>query len=62
MHLLRHSDEGLQQVVDGLRALGGRKVGPTHCSGDKAIAKMKEIFGDGFVRMGVGRVIDLDQD
>ena len=59
MHLLRHSDEGLQQVVDGLRALGVRKVGPTHCSGDKAIAKMKENFGEGFVSLGVGRVIEI---
>lgn len=59
MHLLRHSDEDLQQAVDGLRALGVRKIGATHCSGDRAIAKMEETFGDGFVRMGVGRVIEI---
>lgn len=60
-HLLNHSDEDLQRVVDELKGLGVQKVGATHCSGDKAIAKMKEAFGDGFVRMGVGRVIQVGE-
>lgn len=56
-HLLRHSDEDLQDVVDKLKELGVQKVAPTHCSGDKAIAKFKDSFGEGFIQMGVGRVI-----
>lgn len=60
-HLLKHSDEDLQRVVDDLKKLGVQKVGATHCSGDKAIAKMKEAFGDGFVRMGVGRVVEIGE-
>ena len=58
-HLLNHSDGELQRVVDDLKGLGVQRVGPTHCSGEKAIAKMKEAFGDGFVRMGVGQVIEI---
>ena len=61
-HLLNHSDEDLQRVVDDLKGLGVQKVGATHCSGEKAIAKMKEAFGDGFVTMGVGRVIEVADD
>jgi len=60
-HLLNHSDEDLQRVVDDLKGLGVEKVGATHCSGDKAIAKMKEAFGDGFVTMGVGRAVDIGE-
>jgi hypothetical protein len=60
-HLLNHSDVDLQRVVDDLKGLGVQKVGATHCSGDKAIAKMKEPFGDGFVTMGVGRVIQVGE-
>ncbi len=60
-HLLEHSDEDLQRVVDDLKGLGVQNVGPTHCSGDKAIAKMKEAFGDRFVTMGVGRVIEIGE-
>ena len=58
-HLLKHSDEDLQRVADDLKKLGVQKVGATHCSGEKAIVTMKEIFGNGFVRMGVGRVIEV---
>jgi len=60
-HLLNHSNEDLQRVVDDLKGLGVQKMGATHCSGDKAIAKMKEAFGDGFVTMGVGRVIEVGE-
>jgi 7,8-dihydropterin-6-yl-methyl-4-(beta-D-ribofuranosyl)aminobenzene 5'-phosphate synthase len=58
-HLLNHSDGDLQRVVDDLKGLGVQKVGATHCSGEKAISKMKEVFGDGFVTTGVGRVIEF---
>lgn len=61
-HLLNHSDTDLQRVVDDLKGLGVQKVGATHCSGDKAIAKMKEVFGDGFIKMGVGQVIEVADD
>jgi 7,8-dihydropterin-6-yl-methyl-4-(beta-D-ribofuranosyl)aminobenzene 5'-phosphate synthase len=58
-HLLRHSDKDLKSVVDGLHDLGVQKVAPTHCSGDKAIAEFREAFGNGFVKIGVGCVIDI---
>ncbi len=60
-HLLNHSDEDLQRVVEDLKGMGVQKVGATHCSGDKAIAKTKEALGDGFVTMGVGRVIEIGE-
>ncbi|NLS97608.1 MAG: MBL fold metallo-hydrolase [Planctomycetaceae bacterium] len=58
-HLLNHSDADLQRVVDDIKGLGVQKVGATHCSGEKAIVKMKEAFGEGFVTMGVGRVVEV---
>ena len=58
-HLLRHSDADLQQVADDLMRLGVQKVGATHCSGDKAIAKLQSVFGDGFLKVGVGSVIEI---
>ncbi len=61
-HLLRHSEEDLQSVFDDLKKLGVQKVAATHCSGDKAISMFKDAFGDGFVKMGVGRVIDIDAE
>ena len=60
-HLRNQSDEDLQRVVEDLKGMGVQKVGATHCSGDKAIAKTKEALGDGFVTMGVGRVIEIGE-
>ena len=60
MHLLRHSDDNLGSVVSDLKAMGIRKVAPTHCTGDKAIALFKTEFGEGFVKVGVGRLLDID--
>ncbi len=59
-HLLKHSEEEVNGVIRELKALGVRKVGPSHCSGDRAIAMFKEAFGDGFVRLGVGQVVATD--
>ena len=47
-------------MIDELRKLGVQKIAATHCSGDKAISMFQDAFGDDFVKMGVGRVIDID--
>jgi 7,8-dihydropterin-6-yl-methyl-4-(beta-D-ribofuranosyl)aminobenzene 5'-phosphate synthase len=47
-------------VIHALKELGVQKVAPSHCSGDKAIDKFKAAFGEGFIKMGVGRVIDIN--
>ena len=60
LHLLRHSEDEVRNVVAQLRELGVQKVAPTHCSGDKTISIFKESFGDGFIEMGVGQVIEID--
>jgi 7,8-dihydropterin-6-yl-methyl-4-(beta-D-ribofuranosyl)aminobenzene 5'-phosphate synthase len=59
MHLLKHSDSEVKQIIAQLKELGVQKVGATHCTGDKAIALFKEAFGDGYVQCGVGRVIEF---
>jgi 7,8-dihydropterin-6-yl-methyl-4-(beta-D-ribofuranosyl)aminobenzene 5'-phosphate synthase len=58
-HLLRHSEEDLQSVIEELKKLGVQMIAATHCSGDKAISMFQETFDGGFVKIGVGRVIDI---
>lgn len=58
MHLLKHSESEVKQTIAQLKELGVRKVGPTHCTGDKAIALFKEAFGEQYAPMGVGRITD----
>lgn len=59
MHLLEMSDAQVGKVVAELKSLGVQKIGATHCTGEKAIALFKEAFGDGFVELGVGRVLQI---
>lgn len=47
----------MKGLIAQLKALGVRQVGPSHCTGDKAIALFQEAFGGNFVRLGVGRVL-----
>jgi 7,8-dihydropterin-6-yl-methyl-4-(beta-D-ribofuranosyl)aminobenzene 5'-phosphate synthase len=60
MHLLRHTDDELKEVVSELKELGVKKVAPSHCTGDKAIDLFKAVFGDDFIPMGVGQVLRID--
>ncbi|MBN2431259.1 MAG: MBL fold metallo-hydrolase [Acidobacteria bacterium] len=61
-HLMQHSPQQLQDITAVFRQLGVRKCGPTHCTGDKAIAAFREAYGDDYVTMGVGRVVTIPVD
>jgi 7,8-dihydropterin-6-yl-methyl-4-(beta-D-ribofuranosyl)aminobenzene 5'-phosphate synthase len=61
-HLLNQTDEQIKTIVDSLKSMGVRYVGPAHCTGDKAKAAFREAYGDHYVEMGVGRTITLDKD
>jgi 7,8-dihydropterin-6-yl-methyl-4-(beta-D-ribofuranosyl)aminobenzene 5'-phosphate synthase len=56
-HLLRHSQAQLDGVIRQFKELGVAHPGPTHCTGDEAIARFKEAFGNSCLRLGVGRVL-----
>ncbi len=56
-HLQGKSDEEASAIVSEFKTLGVLKVGPTHCTGHRAIELFKKEYGDDFVQMGVGKVI-----
>jgi len=56
-HMLNAGPEAISRTLDEFKALGVRYVGPTHCTGDAAIAAARQAFGDGFVEGGVGTVV-----
>jgi 7,8-dihydropterin-6-yl-methyl-4-(beta-D-ribofuranosyl)aminobenzene 5'-phosphate synthase len=56
-HMLSAGPEAISRTLDEFKALGVRYVGPTHCTGDAAIAAARQVFGDGFVEGGVGTVV-----
>lgn len=58
-HLASEWRQQIQRVITDLQSLDVRRVCPTHCTGDTAIAMFAEAFGDGFISGGAGRVITL---
>jgi 7,8-dihydropterin-6-yl-methyl-4-(beta-D-ribofuranosyl)aminobenzene 5'-phosphate synthase len=58
-HLMRKPEDEIEQIISEFRKLGAKRVGPTHCTGDKVIQAFKNAYGEGFLQMGVGRVLEI---
>lgn len=46
-------------VIKEFKALGVEKVAPCHCTGDLAIGQFKEEYKENYIRIGVGKVIEI---
>jgi 7,8-dihydropterin-6-yl-methyl-4-(beta-D-ribofuranosyl)aminobenzene 5'-phosphate synthase len=53
-HLMRMGDERIRSIVEDFRKLGVARVGPSHCTGEKARNAFKEEYGEDFLSLGVG--------
>ena len=58
-HLGNKTDAEMQEILAGFRELKVEKCGATHCTGDAQIAIFKKAFGENYVPMGTGRVIEV---
>jgi 7,8-dihydropterin-6-yl-methyl-4-(beta-D-ribofuranosyl)aminobenzene 5'-phosphate synthase len=58
-HLLGRSAGENRATVAALRALGVRKVAPSHCTGEEATQLFREAWGKDFVEGGCGAVIEV---
>lgn len=56
-HLGSKSEGEVVTILEELRRLGVKRVGPCHCTGDRAIAQFATEYGEDFISAGVGRVI-----
>jgi 7,8-dihydropterin-6-yl-methyl-4-(beta-D-ribofuranosyl)aminobenzene 5'-phosphate synthase len=58
-HLEKTDREGINSVIDGLKKMGVSKVGPSHCSGDKARRVFKGKFHENYIPVKAGHIIQL---
>lgn len=58
-HLMGTPGPVVERAVADLKDLGVRKVSPSHCTGDAAIALFREAYGDDFISGGVGLVVEF---
>ncbi|MBN2000121.1 MBL fold metallo-hydrolase [candidate division KSB1 bacterium] len=59
-HLMRHSDEQVEKIIKKFQNMGVFNCGATHCTGDRVIDMFKKAYGDHYVEMGAGRVIQIN--
>ena len=49
----------IERIIADFRDLGVQQVAPCHCTGGQAIRVFAEAYGDDFVKVGVGRLVEL---
>jgi 7,8-dihydropterin-6-yl-methyl-4-(beta-D-ribofuranosyl)aminobenzene 5'-phosphate synthase len=59
-HLGGASESHIRQVIKEFKRLGVVQVAPSHCTGDQAIQLFREAYGEDYIRIGVGAVIEID--
>ena len=59
-HLLERKNSGIKSIINQLRDLEVRKVGPCHCTGYAAIDMFKKEYKKDFIEIGAGRLISLE--
>jgi len=59
-HLAGKSEDEISSIIQQLKDLGVQKVAPCHCSGDLARDMFRQEFGDDYIEVGVGSIIEID--
>jgi len=60
-HLGGIPDEVLNEIIQSFLEIGVEKCGATHCTGDRAIALFKKAFGENFLEMGTGKILEISE-
>jgi len=58
-HLGNKTDAEMREILAGFESMKVEKCGATHCTGEAQIAMFKKAFGENYVPMGTGRVIEI---
>jgi 7,8-dihydropterin-6-yl-methyl-4-(beta-D-ribofuranosyl)aminobenzene 5'-phosphate synthase len=58
-HLGAMRNPKLGEIIIDFKKLGVERVGLCHCSGDQARRMFKQEYGNGYMNVGVGRLIEL---
>jgi len=58
-HLLRTGINEVTRIAEEFHSSDISYAAPTHCSGDGTIKEFKNIFGENFLSLGVGRIVEI---
>ena len=58
-HTLDSEEIVIRSVVNMFKEMGVARVAPAHCTGDEAILFFKEVYGDDFIEVAVGKTLQV---
>ena len=61
MHLMNHNSSRIDHILQTLRELQVEHVAPSHCTGDTALLRFEQVWGDRFLSGGLGARIDINE-
>jgi len=59
-HLSVVNRRKIEDIIAEFRRLGVQKVAPCHCTGSRAMEMFAAEYGDDFIEIGVGMVLDIE--
>jgi len=59
-HLGSACNYEVKQIIKEFQRIGVVHVAPCHCTGDRAINQFREAFGENFISVGAGAVIEIE--
>ena len=61
-HLKASDQEAVRRIAVQLKAMGVKRIGPCHCTGEQSIRTFAEVFKEGFIETGTGTRITLQEE
>ena len=58
-HLLVYSEPQVKKIIKDLKAIGVKKVGPSHCTGGRPVELFREAWGEDFFDLGCGARLEI---
>lgn len=58
-HLASHSPTEVRDISRKLRETGVKKIGPSHCTGPEAMDLFRKEWGDDYLELGLGGVVQV---
>jgi len=49
----------IEKIISTFKKMGVRYVGPSHCTGEKAVALFEKYYGENHIKTGAGKVITI---
>ena len=58
-HLMAYDENEVKQIIEDLKELGVKQVGPSHCSGRRPVELFRQSWGKDFIDLGCGAKIEI---